>query len=270
MNYVRHYNALIERAKHRTYKVDEYVEHHHIIPKCMGGNDANSNIVALYPREHYIAHALLMMVYKNTEFASKLTCAFRFMSVDSHNGNRINNKRYDLGRKLFSKNHPSKQKHVKLKISESLKLHYANAEPKVKQTIDILCECGCGEVITKPINSQQRFILNHAQKINNSTPERKKLQSQKIKKHLDSMTDEEMEIRIKNSLGSANHIERGKSISKGKLGKKTNQVQIEIEKYGKMSEQEFEQHIKGRNVRMVTRMTNRRKKYFEQNDDKRI
>jgi hypothetical protein len=87
---------------------------------------------------------------------------------------------------------------------------------------------------------------------------------------LDSLSEEKMSLRMKNSVGSADHVKRGLAISKGKSGKKTNQVQIEIEKYGKMSEEEFASHINGRNVRMVTRMTNRRKKYFEQNDDKRI
>jgi hypothetical protein len=36
-----------------------YNENHHILPKSMGGNRAKSNMVRLYPREHFVAHKLL-------------------------------------------------------------------------------------------------------------------------------------------------------------------------------------------------------------------
>ena len=47
MNYHNHYYTLIERAKSRI--LEGYVEKHHIIPKCMGGLDELSNLVALTP-----------------------------------------------------------------------------------------------------------------------------------------------------------------------------------------------------------------------------
>lgn len=34
-------------------------ELHHILPKCMGGDNAKTNLVRLTPREHYICHLLL-------------------------------------------------------------------------------------------------------------------------------------------------------------------------------------------------------------------
>ena len=37
----------------------EYKERHHILPKCMGGNDDELNLIDLYAREHYEAHRLL-------------------------------------------------------------------------------------------------------------------------------------------------------------------------------------------------------------------
>ena len=37
----------------------EYKERHHVIPKCMGGNDDELNLIDLYAREHYEAHRLL-------------------------------------------------------------------------------------------------------------------------------------------------------------------------------------------------------------------
>ena len=63
MNYVLHYNRLIERAKTR--ELVGYSEKHHIVPKCMGGSNAKDNIVRLTPEEHYVAHQLLVFMYPN-------------------------------------------------------------------------------------------------------------------------------------------------------------------------------------------------------------
>lgn len=58
MDYNRIYSQLIERALTRDVP-DEYTEAHHIIPKCLNGNDAIENFVRLTFREHYLAHLLL-------------------------------------------------------------------------------------------------------------------------------------------------------------------------------------------------------------------
>lgn len=63
MNYKKHYDALIERGKHRS--ISGYKESHHIIPRCMGGDDTKENLVYLTPEEHYLAHQLLMKMYPN-------------------------------------------------------------------------------------------------------------------------------------------------------------------------------------------------------------
>ena len=55
MNYLKHYNLLIDRGISRT-NLCGYVEKHHIIPTCMGGADVSSNLVNLTPEEHYLAH----------------------------------------------------------------------------------------------------------------------------------------------------------------------------------------------------------------------
>lgn len=61
MDYKKIYNNLIERAKIR--ELDTYKEKHHILPKCMGGNNTKENLVCLTAREHYIAHLLLVKIY---------------------------------------------------------------------------------------------------------------------------------------------------------------------------------------------------------------
>jgi N-acetyl-gamma-glutamylphosphate reductase len=61
LNYKKHYEALIERAKSRL--VIGLVERHHILPRCMGGGDDAENIAILTPEEHYVAHQLLVKIH---------------------------------------------------------------------------------------------------------------------------------------------------------------------------------------------------------------
>lgn len=61
MNYRKHYDLLIDRARDR--KITGYVERHHIVPRCLGGSDDASNLVKLTAEEHYVAHQLLVMMH---------------------------------------------------------------------------------------------------------------------------------------------------------------------------------------------------------------
>ena len=68
MNYIKHYDLLIEKCKSRGIDktlVDGYFETHHILPRCMGGSDESTNLVLLTAREHYIAHLLLSKANPN-------------------------------------------------------------------------------------------------------------------------------------------------------------------------------------------------------------
>ena len=90
MDYLKIYENLMERSRNRT--LHEYKEKHHIIPKCLGGNDNIDNLVSLTPEEHYIAHLLLVKIYPKN---SKLIFAANMMA------NR-NNKSYGWIKRLFS------------------------------------------------------------------------------------------------------------------------------------------------------------------------
>jgi hypothetical protein len=68
MNYQKIYENLIQKARNRT-SVSEYTELHHIIPKCMNGDNSASNLVRLTAREHFIAHALLYRIHKTSKLA---------------------------------------------------------------------------------------------------------------------------------------------------------------------------------------------------------
>lgn len=62
--YKRTYDNLMETRRNldRTNCTD-YLETHHIIPRCLGGTNDKDNLIKLTVREHIIAHLLLMNIY---------------------------------------------------------------------------------------------------------------------------------------------------------------------------------------------------------------
>lgn len=94
MNYKKHYDLLIEKAKDRELSKSTYTEKHHISPRCLGGENNKNNIVNLLPKEHYIAHLLLFKLYPNNQ---KLSFAFWMMC----NGNRKKNRNYIVSGKIY-------------------------------------------------------------------------------------------------------------------------------------------------------------------------
>jgi hypothetical protein len=77
MDYLKHYNSLIETRNNRK-EIDNYYEKHHIIPKCMGGTNDQSNLINLTFKEHYMAHYLLSKIYpKNAKIQYAFLCMLR-------------------------------------------------------------------------------------------------------------------------------------------------------------------------------------------------
>lgn len=95
MNYQKIYNDLCtSRQKLRgtiKRKGDGYNKHH-IIPKCMGGEDKKENYVLLTFREHIIAHQLLHEIYPES---SELTYAFLRMIQSSRSDRKENTYKID-------------------------------------------------------------------------------------------------------------------------------------------------------------------------------
>ena len=109
MDYKKHYNRLISRAKSRV--LLEYVEKHHIIPRCVGGDSTEENLVNLTPEEHYVAHQLLVKMYPDVD---ALVYAARKMTVASKRVKRRNKlygwlkRKYHLiCKKRIGQNNPS-------------------------------------------------------------------------------------------------------------------------------------------------------------------
>jgi hypothetical protein len=88
MNYKKIYQNIIHNAKKRT--ISGYYEKHHIIPKCIGGDNKKTNIVQLTAKEHYICHKLLCEIHPSE---NKLKWAFwRMCNIGPHK-NQIRNYR---------------------------------------------------------------------------------------------------------------------------------------------------------------------------------
>lgn len=100
MNYKLHYDRLIERASNRN--LTDYTEKHHIIPKCMGGDDSQSNIAILTGREHYVAHQLLIKIYPNHD-GLNLAAVRMGSNSEEHTNGRSMNRLYSWLRERFAK-----------------------------------------------------------------------------------------------------------------------------------------------------------------------
>ena len=94
MNYSLHYERLISKSRNRSILKTEYKERHHVIPRCMGGDDSGENLIDLFPEEHLIAHLLLSKIHNSKEL---IYAAFRMS-----NYRKLSNKKYAWIRKKYA------------------------------------------------------------------------------------------------------------------------------------------------------------------------
>lgn len=94
MNYQRIYDQLISNAKQR--EVSGYTEMHHIIPRCMGGDNSNENLVRLTAREHFIAHELLFKIHRTSKLAHAW---FSMLRCDKNQQRYFTSKQYARAKK---------------------------------------------------------------------------------------------------------------------------------------------------------------------------
>lgn len=83
----------------------EYGEHHHIMPRSLGGTDEDENIVKLTAREHFICHWLLVKMYKKGSIErKKMLCAFWKMKQSPTKSQKryLNSRAYEKLRIEFS------------------------------------------------------------------------------------------------------------------------------------------------------------------------
>lgn len=89
------YNNFISALKGQV--VEGYSEKHHIVPRSHGGSNKKDNLIALTPRQHFIAHRMLWKAYGNS-----MARAYFMMSATGKYG-KIGSKTYSMAREEYSK-----------------------------------------------------------------------------------------------------------------------------------------------------------------------
>lgn len=104
MNYQKLYDKIIDKAKQREHTIGE---NHHILPKCLGGDNSKNNLVLLTYREHFICHWILTKIHPTHSGIN-----YAFLCMIRNPGYRVINSRfYDIVKRNFSK---FKKWHTKL------------------------------------------------------------------------------------------------------------------------------------------------------------
>jgi hypothetical protein len=142
MNHQKIYEKLIQKAKteNRIKNNGKYYENHHIIPKCLNGNDEEYNKVLLTAREHFVSHKLLTYIYKGNY---KIISAFNLMTFMNDRKYGVTSRDYQYVRELYA-NTPMDEETIKKlkkiihtkewnqKISNKLKNHTVSKETREK------------------------------------------------------------------------------------------------------------------------------------------
>ena len=114
------YSEYIQRilnARINLREQDSYQERHHIIPKCLGGSNEDSNLVWLYAQEHYYAHKLLAL-----ENPDNQGLQYAWWMMSHQNNYFVTQEEYSEVRRRFSEIHSNRE--VSSETREKLsKLH---------------------------------------------------------------------------------------------------------------------------------------------------
>lgn len=104
MDYNKIYNSLIEsRMKMKDKRIEckkrgEYFEIHHIILKCKGGTNDKNNLVLLTSREHFLAHWILWLIYRDRQTALGF---HKMMSCNKNQKRIISSRGYAEAREAY-------------------------------------------------------------------------------------------------------------------------------------------------------------------------
>jgi len=138
MNYLGVYIDIIERANSENRKKNQgiYYERHHILPRCMDGDNSKENLVLLTAREHFLCHRILVLEFP--EERGLFYALRRMLSSGNLDKSKLSSREYErlsleyseflkvdmLGKRSGNK-HPmwgKKHKEIsKSRISDSLK-----------------------------------------------------------------------------------------------------------------------------------------------------
>jgi hypothetical protein len=137
--YYSWYKNIIKSAQSRATVPDSYYEVHHIIPRCLGGNDQPENLAKLTAREHFICHWLLTK-FVNAQKQKINFALWSMMNLENEHQQRykITSRKYQLLKEnltdtfktFLGKTHTAE---ARQKISQSRKALIANGTIKVNE-----------------------------------------------------------------------------------------------------------------------------------------
>lgn len=94
--FLSHYAKLI--AKRKLDKPKGPIEKHHVLPKSVGGSDAKDNLVHLTPREHFVAHRLLLKCTSGKTKRSMSLALSLFMTRCGNHKREVSSRQYQIAR----------------------------------------------------------------------------------------------------------------------------------------------------------------------------
>lgn len=165
------YYRIINRAlsENRTKKGLIYYENHHIIPKCMGGNDEKENLVLLTGKEHYVCHHFLCKMTDNLKFKQALKASFAYFSNNhkrnlptfyvnqckKYNGSFLSIIPWNKGKKWSDD--------IRKKISDGRKGINTNTQESIeKKRISFIKNNPMHNLVSKEKHNEKREIMRQA------------------------------------------------------------------------------------------------------------
>lgn len=112
----------------------KYCERHHIIPKCMGGTDAEDNLIDLFAREHFIAHRLLALENPNNKSLVASWWCMCYLRKNNINQEICTPEEYEEARINFSNSQKGRivSQETRDKIGKANKGHSVSLETRQK------------------------------------------------------------------------------------------------------------------------------------------
>lgn len=147
MNYNKHYEMLIAKCKNRKLPDTEYTETHHIIPRCLDGDNSDDNLVIMKPEEHFVAHQLLCKMHPGNHGLAKAVSAM----CRSSSKNPRNNKWYSWIRKRYSASVAGENNH--------------SAKFTNEQVLEIYHSCEHMDILAERYNVKRYNIITIKRKI---------------------------------------------------------------------------------------------------------
>jgi len=198
MNYKRCYEILINSRQLLDRKKGEgiYYEKHHILPRCLGGDNSKENLILLTAKEHFIAHLLLIKCYEGKE-RNKMVQALWAMVSHKNMQRKISSRQYEFTRTLIKTKRTEEECK---KMSISVKKRWENITDEERKRIGRKISEGKKGVVSPFKNKKLNEIVGEerASEIIKKIKENRPTKNKSYEEYF----GEEKAIEIKNKIGN--------------------------------------------------------------------